>query len=137
MFHKFLNSLKRPGNVNLIEAIQEGYKNIFFESPAAEVIINNRLKFIDFHIEDYLAIYGEEKTLEYVNDLIRKIQNNETIEVDPKFTRGEEITELPNPRNNISKELRYGKLSELEQILDNLNRYKKSITNRLRQMVPA
>ena len=29
MFNQFLNSLKRPGNVNLIEAIQQGYNNIF------------------------------------------------------------------------------------------------------------
>ena len=26
MFHKFLNSLKRPGNESLIEAIQQGYQ---------------------------------------------------------------------------------------------------------------
>jgi len=29
MFHKFLNSLKRPNNISLIEAIHHGYQNIF------------------------------------------------------------------------------------------------------------
>ena len=29
MFQKFLNSLKRPGNESILEAIQKGYQSIF------------------------------------------------------------------------------------------------------------
>jgi len=99
MFTKFLNSLKRPNNAPLIEAIQQGY-NAIFESPVAEVVIDNKHKFIDFHVEDYYQIYGPEKTLEYVQNLIHKLINNETIEINEKFLRAEEIPMLETPRDN-------------------------------------
>jgi hypothetical protein len=86
-------------NKAVTESIQQGY-NAIFESPVAEVVIDNKHKFIDFHVEDYYQTYGSEKTLEYVQNLIHKLINNETIEINEKFLRAEEIPTLETPRDN-------------------------------------
>ena len=130
MFDKFLESLKRPDNVSLIEAIQKGYDTIF-ESPIAEVVIDNKPKFIDFHVEDYYHIYGPETTLEYVQDIMRKLVNNETVEVDKKFLRSSEIPILEEPRNKFIRE------RDFTELLEYLKKFEIGLKDQITNMVPA
>ena len=129
MFNKFLNSLKRPDNIKLIEAIQKGY-NAIFESPVAEVRINNEIKFIDFHVEDYYQIDGNEKTVEYVKYLLKQLENNETIEINEKFIRHEEIPALEKGQYKFSPE-------DFEAVTNFLNRVKTRIEDEIEHLVPA
>jgi len=129
MFTQFLNSLKRPGNESLIEAIQQGY-NAIFESPVAEVLIDNKPKFIDFHVEDYYQIYGNEKTVEYVKYLLKQLENNDTIEINEKFIRHEEIPALEKGQYKFSP-------VDFEAVTNFLNRVTTRIEDEIEHLVPA
>lgn len=131
MFHKFLNSLKRPENISLIEAIHRGYNACFehesdpeslIEAPTAEVNVNGDQKYVDFHVEDVIAIEGEEKALKYVNNILKSLLiTNKPIEINKKYTRGEEISTLLSPKNSFTNRLdKTVIISHLRMIKENL-----------------
>ena len=120
-FKTFLSSLKTTTNKSLIEAISNGYQAIY-ESPTAEVMVDDNLEDIDFHIEDILANEGEYTTIEYINGVLNSLEDtNETIEINKEYLRGDELAALPDPQNSFVN--RFDKdviISRLKMIRDNL-----------------
>jgi len=132
MFKSFLESLKRADNAFLIESVIKGYE-LIFESPTAEIVVDDSIEFLDFHIEDYVSIYGEEKTLGYINDVINKLERtNEPIKVNKNFLDHEaQISELSNPQNSFPNK------KDLETIIFRLKMIKKNLEEKISEMIPA
>jgi len=61
MFHKFLNSLKRPGNESLIEAIQQGYSVLFEEVFRPEQLKGILSEYNNNNFQFYKILYKQRK----------------------------------------------------------------------------
>ncbi len=115
MYKYFLESIKTDENKNIVNALQEGY-SVLMEMPHSETKLGT---VIDVHVEDVLSKLGKEKTLEYVNYIIDKLQNN--LPVDFLFTDKDQVNHLNDPKSEISKEF-------LDNLIFRLNTIKKSLS---------
>lgn len=98
MYLVFLESLKTPEHLALIEAAKTGF-NILFESPHAETIDGRP---IDLHVEDVLGQNGPVIALQYVKELINNIIMGNPLDV-PHPGKGE-VSHLDHPKTDFSAE---------------------------------
>ena len=110
----FLESIKTDENRHIVTAFQEAYSALM-ETPHSETTAGD---VIDVHVEDVLSKLGRRKTLEYVNGIIHKLQND--LPVDFLFTDRDQVNHLNHPKSEIRKDF-------LDNLIFRLNTIKKSL----------